>query len=126
MDWEGQIGRLIGLTPNFAVLLVGVILALKRLPKFPRPCWFLLAALLLDGFANLALPAFMQQVMSFISMNGYNFRGENQMLWMILWTVPYSLVSAVIWGLVLFAVFDRPDPPKFLVEDGLEQIDQDR
>lgn len=126
MDWEGQIGRLIGLTPNFAVLLVGVILALKRFPKYPRPCWFLLAALLLDGFASLALPTVVVQINDFFFVFTNNSVGQESMLRFLILTLPYSLVSAVIWGLVLFAVFDRPDPPKFLVEDGLEQIDQDR
>jgi hypothetical protein len=37
--------------------------------------------------------------------------------WTICDNLPDSLLTALIWGLVFFAVYDRPALPKFLVED---------
>lgn len=126
MDLEYQIARLMALTPQFLVMVIGVIVALKRLPKHPRPCWLILAALALDGIANLGLPIVMQSVMQLLSLNNNLNSPQNRIVWSFFWTLPYSLLNAVTWALVLFAVFDRPDPPKFLKEDDLDRDILDR
>lgn len=115
MDLEYQIARLMALAPQLLVMVVGVVVALKRLPRHPRPCWLILAALALDGIANLGLPIVMQSIMQLLSFNNLN-PPQNRVVWSFFWTLPYSLVNALTWGLILFAVFDRPNPPKFLKE----------
>lgn len=111
------------LTPMLLVVLAGTTLAIRRLPKYPRPCWLILAALAIDAFSSLALPVAMQYVTSLLSMNT---GVQNHVMMAFLWTLPYSLISALVWGMVLFAVFDRPDSPKFLKEDDLERDILDR
>lgn len=125
MDLEYQIARLMALAPQLLVMVVGVVVALKRLPKHPRPCWLILAALALDGIANLGLPIVMQSVMQLLSFNNLN-SPQNRVVWSFFWTLPYSLVNAMTWGLILFAVFDRADPPKFLKENDPDRDILDR
>ena len=121
MDYEYHIYRIIGTIPTYAMILVGIVFALRSFPKHPRSSGILLAALVLDGGANLLLPFVMQTAATTIQQLGLFNAANQQGLWALVWTLPFSLVSALIWGLILFAVFDRPDPPKFLQED-----DQDR
>lgn len=113
-EFDYHVARIMALGPSLLVILVGVVLSLRNLPKYPRPCWVLLLALAIDGLSNLGLPIVMQTIMQVLSLNN---PGQNHVLWTVLWTLPYSVVNAVIWCLVLFAVFDRPPQPKFLVED---------
>lgn len=120
---EMYVYRFIGTGPTLAVLVVGVILALRNLQRHPRPCWFLLAALALTGFNSLGMPIIMQTVMQM--MGGMSGSGNHGLI-MLFYSLPYSCLSAVSWGLVLFAIFDRPDRPKFLKEDDLERDILDR
>lgn len=122
---EVQLARLFALTPQFLVMLAGLVIAIRRLPKHPRPCWLILAAIALDGMTNLGLPILMQSVMQLFTMNNID-PTTNQMAWVFFWTLPYSVVNAVSWCLILFAVFDRPDPPKFLQEDDRDRDVLDR
>ena len=63
-DDEYHIARIMAMTPNFLVILVGTVLALQRLSKYPRPCWIILAALAIDAFSRLVLPVVMQSLLS--------------------------------------------------------------
>ena len=106
--------RTIAMLPALLVMLVGVILALRKISVHPRACWAILAALALNAFNILGLPFLMSIVMQITG----GFATTNDLLLRnLLWTLPYGLAGAVSWGLILFAVFDRPDPPKFLHED---------
>ena len=106
--------RTIAMLPALLVMLVGVILALRKMPVHPRACWAILAALALNAFNVLGLPFLMAIVMQ---MTGGFATTNDLLLRNLLWTLPYGVLGAVSWGLILFAVFDRPDPPKFLKED---------
>ena len=82
-----------------------------RLPRHPRASWALIAATVLAVFNDVGMPIFMNLMMSSFS----TFRSTSE-LWLrtIIFTVPQAILGAVTWGLVLFAIFDRPQQPKFL------------
>ncbi len=120
---ELQVMRMLAMAPTLIVMLVGVILAIRRLPAYPRSCWAILAALAFSGFNMLGVPVLMT---TFLQMTGgFNSTSDLQLRTFIL-TLPHSLIAAVSWGLILFAVFDRPSPPKFLVEDDLDRDTLDK
>jgi hypothetical protein len=118
IDYQLQLVRMIAMTPMLIVMFVGALLALRRLPMQPRSAWALLAALALNVFDRLGMPVLILQLLEFFG----NFRSTPE-LWLrtLLFTLPQALVAAATWGLVLFAVFDRPAPPKFLREDDLDR-----
>lgn len=117
MNLEYHLYRIIGTMPTCIMIVVGIILAVRNYRTHPRTCGVLLLALLLDGCATLLLPIGLQTVTTTLQQLGL-FNSMNQPgLWALIWTLPYSLVSALIWGLILYAIFDRPAPPKFPEEE---------
>jgi hypothetical protein len=125
-DWNMIVMRYMAMAPMLLVMGVGLVLALRNLPKFPRPCWVLLAALALDGFSQLAMPTIMQTIVSMYGGWSNPPGSQSHHLLTFVYTLPGSLINAVVWGLVLFAIFDRPPPPKFLREDDPDRDILDR
>lgn len=109
-----QAVRAIAMAPAFAVMLVGLIFAIRKMHLYPRSCWAILGALAISTFNMLGMPFLMWALMK---MTGGFASTTDLMLRNLLWTLPHGLLAAGSWGLVLFAVFDRPDPPKFLHDE---------
>ena len=109
--------RTLAMTPMLVVMLIGVIIAIRKLPLHPRSCWAILAAMALSGFSNVGLPV----LMGFLLQITGGFSSTKDLLVRnFFWTLPQAILATTSWGLILFAVFDRPDPPKFLHEDDFQ------
>jgi|GEM_PF-7006759 len=123
VDFEMYVIRVIAMSPMLLVMLVGVVIAIKRLPRHPRASWALIAALVLAGFNTLILPLAMQ--MFFQAFNSFQSTNE---LWLrtLIFTIPPMIVGSISWGLIFFAVFDRPEMTKFLSEDDPDRDVLDR
>jgi hypothetical protein len=113
-DFELQLIRMVGLAPMLLTMLAGMILAIRRIPSEPRTSWALIAALAVSSFNLLGLPVLLQAAMQ---LAGGIQSTDDLRLRTLLFTLPHSLVGAVAWGLILFAVFAHAPPPKFLRED---------
>lgn len=96
--------RFVGLIPSLSVMLLGAILAAKNLNLYPRACWALLGAIGLNLLSNLGLP-FVTQVLLQTMRNGLSPQ-NSPLMFQVVVTLPYSLMAALSWGLVLFAIFD--------------------
>ena len=114
MDFQLYLVRMMALAPVWLVLFVGVILAIQRIPQAPRSSWTIIAAIGL----NIINIAGLSVVMN-LAMTPFRSFNSSHELWlrMLIYTLPQAVVSAISWGLILFAVFDRPVPPRFLEED---------
>jgi hypothetical protein len=114
IDVQLQMIRIAAMTPMLLVMFAGLILAIRKLPQQSRSCWALIVATVLAAFHLLGLPVLMNAVLFYAGVNFANTRE----LWLrtVLFTLPQALVGALYWGLILFAIFDRPAPPKFLEE----------
>jgi hypothetical protein len=84
-------------------MLVGAILAAKNLDRCPRACMALFGALGLTLINNLATPILMT---IWMQQSGAFSRSNNPMIWQIVTVLPFSIIGAISWGLLLFAIFD--------------------
>lgn len=109
-SFEYEIARLIGLAPNLIVIAIGAMMAYHRMPRSPQACRFLLAALVIEAFSYLGMSSIMGVLMRLIS-EGNPALEQNHFLRIILMSLPYSLVNAVVWSLVLLAMFGHGDRP---------------
>lgn len=116
--------RTLGMAPTFAVMLIGAILAARNLNLYPRVCWALLGALALTAFNNLGMPMLQQIVMQ--SIGGFS-PGRNQILYSFVMVLPYSLIGAAAWGLILYAIFvDRVGTLRYPPEEDPDRDILDR
>ena len=102
MEFEFLAYRLVGLLPVLGVMAVGVFLAVQHRWRNPRVCMLVGIALLLAMGTYVFLPIILQLVMSQIEMG----IGREKLVFFV-HTFIYSSASAVVWGLVLFAIFGR-------------------
>lgn len=116
-DPSMMIGRLVGQAPTVLLWLIATLLALRNLRDRPRECWTVLALVGLEGFANFALPTFTSLAMNLNG--GLQPGGEGAWAFWILMTMPFSIVNAIQWGLILWLVFGGPakSTSRYLEED---------
>lgn len=117
--------ELISQLPFLVVLGIGLVVACRRRDFRPRTRWSVLLAISIAAVSPFILP--------YLTMNlkGLFFGDLSNddwqiYLYLLLHTIPSATIAAISWGLILFAVFDRPERPKFLREDVLEQDILDR
>lgn len=107
--------RALAMIPTGFILLIGIIFAIQRYGQHPVSSKALLAAMGLFGFHQFGLPVALEYIEHYFWLPSF-FDGS---LGDFLFELPGAIVLAIFWSLILFAVFDRPPPPKFLVEDDL-------
>lgn len=113
------LGRLIGNSPTYLLLLIATLLAVRNLRDRPREGWTVLALVGLSGFMSFGLPL----VVSLLhQLAGFRFTaagGPDEALFWIVNQLPYSIGLAIHWGLVLWLVFSRPPVPagRYLEEE---------
>lgn len=105
------LGRLIGNSPAYLLLLIATLLAVKNLRDRPREGWTVLALVGLAGFMSFGLPLLVSLLHQ---LAGFRFNprgGPDAALFWIVNQLPYSIGQAIHWGLVLWLIFGRPATP---------------
>ena len=104
MDFESHAYRLIGTLPIFVVLLIGLGCCFQQRWRNYRVCSLVGIALFLALGMRVIMPFVMQVLIQILIDRG----GPGLLRGPLLTIVPtfvYSAASAVIWGLVLWAIF---------------------
>ncbi len=106
MEFEFLAYRLVGSLPVFCVMMVGVWLAFQHRWRNSRVCTLVGIALSLEMGSRIVLPI-LQQLVSRLMMDNLEMGADRLRIYMLLSAFFYSATSAVVWGLVLFAIFGR-------------------
>jgi hypothetical protein len=106
LDMELFLIRMLAMSPMFVVMLIGFLMAIKRIPRYPRNAWALMGSLILSAINNTLMPLMMQVVFQVLD----RFQSTNQ-LWLrtVIYTIPPMIVACISWGLIFVAVFDEKD-----------------
>lgn len=106
MDFEGQAYRLVCTLPILGVMTVGVFLAFLHRWRNPRVCTLVGIALLLAMGVYVFFPIVSSLAMKYLVDPNMMAEGGRHIVSLV-HTLVYSTASAVVWGLVLFAIFGR-------------------
>lgn len=104
--------RSIAMIPALLIMLIGTVIALRKYAEHPRSSKALLTAMALFGLNIFGLPIVQVAILTYTTLDFFG----HTILERILLEMPSAIIYAVIWFLLLIAVFDRPKPPKFLAE----------
>lgn len=104
MGVEYHVYRLVGSLPVFVVLLVGIALCIKQHWRQPKVCTLVGMALLLTVGIRVVFPIVVQPMLALL-WNSFGVDDVPTSLRILLPTFLYASASAVVWGLVLWAVF---------------------
>ena len=116
---EREAVDLVGRSPFLFVLGMVGLVCLFRLRDRPREHWLLGIAAALLVFNQLGMPKVTSFLLNIVA-GGLRGRDEQtQLLIQFLVGLPYSIISAAAWGLLLYAAFGEGSGPrsKYLVED---------
>lgn len=102
------LGRLIGNSPTYLLLLIATLLAVRNLRDRPREGWTVLALVGLSGFMSFGLPLVVSLLHQLAGIRFTAAGGPDEALFWIVNQLPYSIGLAIHWGLVLWLVFGRP------------------
>ena len=120
-NWELDWLPLVGNAPMLLVLTAVGLVCLFRLSKRPRESWLLGAAAGLLLFNQLGLPRLYTLFFTLMSRatSGTASYNSSHILVQLAFGLPYSIITATAWGLILYAAFGEGSGPrsKYLVED---------